>query len=146
MIASFFITYYLKFLHVQSFGFGKIPSHIELLIGVGLTTVIWLIATFLTRPTDQKTLINFYKLIQPAKVGWTPVIEKGISESALQITDVKTGRLPIQILCMFLGSIMVYAALFCVGFWLYGRTGDAVIATAVSAVCALALRVLWKRL
>ena len=146
MIASFFITYYLKFLHVHAFGFSKLAGHSELLIGVGLTTLIWLLATFMTRPTDQETLVKFYKHIQPAKAGWMPVIEKGISAAELETSDVKTGKLPIQILCLFLGSIMVYAALFCVGYWLYGQTADAILATVISLVCGGALLWLWKKL
>jgi SSS family solute:Na+ symporter len=146
MIASFVITYYLKFVHVQVFEFDRIPNHIELLIGVGLTTLIWVVATFLTRPTDQEVLIDFYKKVRPGKSGWQPVIAMGVANKSISHEEVTVGKLPIQILCMFIGSIMVYAALFCVGFWLYGQTGDAILATAISVGCALALMRLWRKL
>ncbi len=141
MIISFVVALMLK-LGV----FGEMAGHIQLLVGVAVTTVGWVIVTLLTRPTDQETLVKFYKHIQPAKVGWMPVIEKGIDASELQASDVKTGKLPIQILCLFLGSIMVYAALFCVGYWLYGRTADAMLATFISLACGGALLWLWKKL
>ena len=75
-----------------------------------------------------------------------PVVEKGYADNELNREEESTGRLPIQILCMFLGSVMVYAALFCVGFWLYGQTSDAIIATLVCVVCGGGLFALWKRL
>ena len=141
MVISFVVALMLK-MEV----FGKMAGHKQLLIGVSVTTIGWLLVTFLTRPTDQKTLVNFYKKIQPAKVGWMPVIEDGLKRQTIQTSDVQTGKLPIQILCLFLGSIMVYAALFCVGYWLYGQTSDAILATVISVVCGGALMSLWKKL
>jgi len=70
MILSFVVAMVLKF---GNFG---LESHEELLVGVAITTIGWLLATFLTRPTDQAILANFYKKIKPAKKGWMPVIEK----------------------------------------------------------------------
>lgn len=145
MIISVLVAIYFKGIHPR-LGFDPLESHIELISGVVITTIGWVLVTMLTRPTDQKTLLNFYKKIQPSKGGWMPVIEQGRSDNELNIAEIETGKLPIQILCMFIGSVMVYAALFCVGFWLYGRTGDAILATAISGICAGALIVLWKKL
>ena len=35
-----------------------------------LTTVSWLVVTFLTPPTDQKTLMKFYLKVRPPVLGW----------------------------------------------------------------------------
>ncbi|WP_069472595.1 hypothetical protein [Candidatus Marithrix sp. Canyon 246] len=34
-------------------------------VTVGFTTAAWLIATYVTKPTDSKVLDNFYEKIQP---------------------------------------------------------------------------------
>jgi len=145
MVISFLVAIYFNFIHVK-LGFTPLENHVQLITGVLVTTVGWLIVTMITRPTDQKTLLSFYKKIRPSKGGWMPVIEQGQASNDLSVTDIETGKLPIQILCMFIGSIMVYAALFCVGFWLYGKTGDALMATGVSAGCVVALVYLWRKL
>ena len=34
------------------------------------TTIVWLLVTFLTRPTRKDTLLYFYKRIHPGGLGW----------------------------------------------------------------------------
>ncbi len=145
MVISVLVALYFKAIH-QKLGFEPLEGHVELIASVAITTIGWLAVTMLTRPTDQKTLLSFYKKIHPSKGGWMPVIESGQRSNELTASDIETGKLPIQILCMFIGSIMVYAALFCVGFWLYGKTGDALLATGISVACAVALMRLWRKL
>ena len=126
MILSFVVAMVLKF---GDFG---LESHEELLVGVAITTVGWLVATFLTRPTDQAVLANFYKKIKPAKKGWMPVIEKAKAANELVDSEVETGQLSLEIACMIIACFTVYGALFATGFWIYGQTVNALIATAVA--------------
>lgn len=44
-----------------------------LLLTVGFATVVWIVVTFLTKPTDMETLKSFYKRVHPGGRGWTPV-------------------------------------------------------------------------
>ncbi len=146
MIISFLVAFYFKFIHHQQLGFGKLEGHVELLLTVLITTIGWVAVTLLTRPTDHRQLLSFYKHIRPAKMGWMPVVERGQAESQLTPSEVRTGNLPMQLLCVFLGSVMVYAALFSVGFWLYGQWQDAALATAACVGCALGLGWAWRRI
>ena len=70
MVVSFGIALY--FHYVNDFG---LVNHEKLLIGIGLTTVAWLLVTYLTPPTDRKTLLDFYKRIRPAQYGWYRALE-----------------------------------------------------------------------
>lgn len=140
MILSFVVAMVLKF---GDFG---LESHEELLIGVAVTTVGWLAATFLTQPTDQAILANFYKKIKPAKKGWMPVIEKAKAANELVDSEVETGQLSLEIACMIIACFTVYGALFATGFWIYGQTINALIATAVAVGGGIFLFQIWGRL
>jgi len=95
------------------------PAYQSLVITVASTTVIWVAATFLTRPTARSTLVGFYRLVRPAGPGWASIrAEAGITASP--------DSLPNALLGWVLGCVFVYAALFGAGSVLYGRTGPAV--------------------
>ncbi len=140
MILSFLVAMVLKF---GDFG---LESHEELLVGVAVTTVGWLLATFLTQPTDQAILVNFYKKIKPAKKGWMPVIEKAKAANELIESEVETGQLSLEIACMIIACFTVYGALFATGFWIYGQMVNALIATAVAVGGGVFLFKIWGRL
>ena len=67
MIAPFFIFPFLK---------GKVPFPDSLFYIVGGSTIVWLIVTFLTPPTDEKTLLSFYKRVHPGGFLWKPISDK----------------------------------------------------------------------
>jgi Na+/proline symporter len=141
MVVSFLMAIYLEVLHP-----GELASHTKLLLGVGVTTASWIIVTFLTPPTDQKTLLSFYQLIKPSPGGWRPVIEQAKAEGTLTEADVVPGKLPMEIAAMVIACFTVYAALFATGFWIYGNTASAMISTAVAGTGAVLLMVFWRRL
>jgi solute:Na+ symporter, SSS family len=94
----------------------KVAAHVSLLATVAATTVAWIAVTYLTRPTDRGTLVAFYRLVRPAGPGWGPVrAEAGTGPSP--------DSLPQNLLGWVLGCLVVYAALFGAGSFLYGRTG-----------------------
>jgi len=111
MVSSFVIA-------VAFFVAGKmghpVPAHVSLLVTVATTTIVWITVTFLTRPTDQKTLTEFYRLTRPAGPGWRVIREStGLPPSS--------DSLPQSLLGWVLGCVFVYAALFGAGSFLYGR-------------------------
>ncbi len=140
MMISFLVAIVLKW---GDFG---LASHIELIVGVVVTTFGWLLVTFLTRPTDQATLTNFYKKIKPAKRGWMPVIEKAQASNELQASEVETGQLSLEIACMIIACFTVYAALFATGFLIYGQMTNALIAGAVAIFGGVFLFRTWSKL
>jgi len=138
MIVSFVIAL------VFEIGFPEVPSHIKLLTGIGVTTAAWLIVTFLTKPTDQETAIEFYRLIKPHPAGWRPIIEQGLADGDLEPEEIKPGQLPLELACMFAGIFLVYGALFATGFFIYGEFTNGLIGTAVATVAGVFLIRTWN--
>jgi len=95
---------------------SRVAAHVSLLATVAVTTVVWVAVTYLTRPTDRRTLVAFYRLVRPAGPGWGPVREEAG-------TGPSPDSLPQNLLGWVLGCLFVYAALFGAGSFLYGRTG-----------------------
>ena len=129
MVVSFMLALYFE-LGMEN----PLPEHIKLLAGVGITTLAWVAVTFLTAPSSQETMLRFFKLIQPSPTGWKPVIEKGIASGELDSNEIIPGKLPNQILGMFLGCILVYSALFSIGFIIYGNMMPALLSGFVALI------------
>ncbi|MDX1439110.1 MAG: sodium:solute symporter family protein [Rubricoccaceae bacterium] len=81
---------------------------------VAITSVAWLIATLVTRPTDPSCLDEFYRQVRPDGPGWRRVAS---SHPELK-PDSKLSRLFLQ---WILGCALVYLSLFGVGWLLFGK-------------------------
>ena len=84
-----------------------------------ITTIVWLLVTFMTKPDDDQKLIEFYKKTRPGGPGWKRIVnlpgfknEKGYN---------KTWAVPRGILCMLVGCLAIYSALFSTGYFIYGE-------------------------
>lgn len=143
MVASFFVAIYLELIHVR-LGFEDIPGHYRLLWGVGITTAVWVLVTFLTRPTSAEKLREFYLKVKPAGPGWDR-IKRRMAENNEEIPVIEH-NLSLEILSVFIGSIAVFCALFATGYWIYGAVITAMILTIISGIGALWLIVMWRRL
>ncbi len=93
-------------------------STIKLLIAVTITTVVWVLATFLTKPESEEVLINFVKSVHPGGPGWKKVVELSGDTS---IETQKKWDLPYSLLNVFLGCVAIYSALFSTGYFIYGN-------------------------
>jgi Na+/proline symporter len=121
MICSFLLA--TGFLVAQKSGAPVDPT-VQLLLSVGITTIVWVTVTLLTAPTERATLVSFFRLVRPAGPGWRAVqAEAGVPASP--------DSLPMAFLGWVLGCTAVYSALFGVGSLLYGRTTQGLILTAV---------------
>ncbi len=109
MVISFFVAIYFQFIH-QILGFAPLHSSVMLLAGVAITTVGWLAVTVLTPATDRATLQAFYDRIRPLPAGWRAAVQTTATE----------GSFTAALLSWFLGCVVVYAALFGTGYFLYG--------------------------
>ncbi len=78
------------------------------------TTVCWVIATFITRPEPEKTLVEFYRRIHPSIYGW-----RNIAEKAPELTPVRD--FTSNALDWVLGSTFIYSALFGIGKMIFGE-------------------------
>ena len=139
MIVSFVIALFFEF------GYdGDLADWQKLVYGIGITTIVWLVVTFLTRPTAHYKLAEFYKIIKPHAGGWKPVIAKGVHEGKLTNEDITTGKLPTEILCMFLGVFLVYGILFGTGFFIYGNVPFGIAAYVIATLSGLGISKFWK--
>ena len=127
MISSLVIAAYFNF------GDSSLEEWEKIVFGAILTTLVWIVATFVTPPDDEKTLQNFVNKINPGGPGWskysTPTTEPWI--------------LPKGILLMILGCIVVYSILIGVGQLIYGNSMGYML-IALSITSAFGLKQLWK--
>ncbi|MFP4489132.1 MAG: sodium:solute symporter family protein [Bacteroidales bacterium] len=96
----------------------------KLLIAVLITTVVWLATTFLTAPESKETLRKFYRITRPGGPGWRKVVEEARLEDDIIIDDRDSGRtweMPLQVLCVFIGAVSIYSALFSIGGFVYAK-------------------------
>ena len=114
----------------------EMPSHVSLLVTVGVTSVVWIATTLIAPPADDATLDRFFTLVRPSGPGWEPVARRtGVRGTA--------DALPQALLGWVLGCAFVYSALFGTGSFLYGRMPQFFMWLAVFVVSGLGmLRVL----
>lgn len=81
---------------------------------VPVTTAAWIITAFVTKPTEENKLANFFKQIRPGGIGWKKYQEKYPEVK----TDKGYGYLFIN---WALGIILVYMFLFGIGKIIFGQ-------------------------
>jgi Na+/proline symporter len=144
MLISFVVALVMKLLLPQ---WGvDLASSTQLLLGVGITTFGWLLVTFLTKPDEEATLRRFYRHIQPAGRGWWAVLRRAEADGDPIPLSPESGRLPLQILAMLLGTMAVYGLLFATGYWIYGQVLPASAFTVMGIGASLALFGVWQRI
>jgi Na+/proline symporter len=135
MVSSFGISLVLLILKTQ---FGMVfTTHYALLTTIAVTTVCWVLMAFLGPETDRQTLIDFYRKIRPFGPGWKRIREEaGISEQEAADTH---ENMPLALLGWSAGCTSIWAALFTVGNFLYGRMGLALFLFGVFVASGLVL-------
>ncbi len=130
MLVSFAVAVWFQFAH-PALGFAPVHASAALIIGVAITTVGWVLATYATPPTDRATLERFYRQTRPPGRGWQRVLGLDAAEPGESLAPAFG--------CWFLGCTAVYAALFGAGSALYGRPLAAVLFLGVTTIAAIAL-------
>ncbi len=130
MLVSFAVAVWFQFAH-PALGFAPVHPSAALIIGVAITTVGWVLATYATPPTDRATLERFYRQTRPPGRGWQRVLGLDAAEPGESLAPAFG--------CWFLGCTAVYAALFGAGSALYGRPLAAVLFLGVTTIAAIAL-------
>ena len=103
-----------------------IAGHWQLIIGVVITTLGWVLVTFLTKPTDTETISKFETLIFEG--------------------DDKFKNIGIKIIGFITGTIGVYSFLFATGNWIYGKNTLAIILSVTTLICVYILKRIWKHI
>ena len=110
------------------------PAYMKFPFIVLVTTSIWLIVTFITPADEKETLIKFYKKTKPGGPGWNKIKEH------ITMSDEKEEWIvPKGIICMIIGCITIYSALFSTGYFIYGEISSAIIFLLVTIISGLIL-------
>ena len=81
-----------------------------MLVTVGITTVVWVTVTLMTKAEPTEKLLAFYRRVRPEGPGWNTIAaEAGLAESHAQ------GRLSLQLVNWILGCALIYGSLFGIG-------------------------------
>jgi hypothetical protein len=140
-VALFFETLY------PQLGLPTLSPALKLVSGVTVTTILWLLVTFLTPPETDETLVSFYKLVYPGGPGWKKIAAEALTGNGSESSGKgKETNLPLAIFCMLLGSFAVYSALFATGYFIYGLYGKAIIFSVIFIISTVWLTKKWKRL
>jgi Na+/proline symporter len=123
LIVSLALRYFDVFDSSTPAGFAQ-----TILTTVGVTTLVWLAATFLSRPEPIEKLSSFYRRVHPAGPGWRRVAE------ANDLPERRSEIIP-NLLNWALGVLLVYAALFAIGELIFGLWGRALLFIVIAAVC-----------
>ncbi len=116
MISSFVVSILLL---VLKRGGMVLATHYALLITIAATTIVWVSTAFLAKPTDRKTLVEFYKKVRPFGPGWKSVrAEAGIVDTGVPGTH---ENIPLALVGWASGVSTIWSSLFTVGNVLYGR-------------------------
>ncbi|MCK4678490.1 MAG: hypothetical protein KAT48_10195, partial [Bacteroidales bacterium] len=145
MSVSFFIALYFQFVHPLT-GLPELTNAAQLVAGVAITTIAWVTVTLFTKPTDTKTLREFYRLVRPGGPGWKKVVRDAAADNdPLEPVDKKGWNVPMGILSMVLGCLLVYSILFATGNWIYGKYTLAIILTIVAFFSGVLLITFWRK-
>jgi len=143
MVVSFVVALYFELIH-PAIGFDPLPGHIQLVLGIVITTVAWLIVTFITAPENEEVLKSFYRKVSPGGPGWAAIIDKLKAEDDSEVKG--EWQLPLEILAMLIGCFTVYSALFGTGYWIYGETWPAVLLSLLAVTGGFFLTRIWSKL
>ncbi|MBX3280066.1 MAG: Na+:solute symporter [Acidobacteria bacterium] len=100
----------------------------SLLITTAVVTAVWLAVTYMTSPTNEQTLVAFYRRTRPGSAGWGPIArlapEVGPGEGA-----------GVRLAQWAMGCALIYFSLFGVGSVIFGQWGRGALFLAVSLAC-----------
>ena len=150
MFSSGIISILLNFTSLKTILFdvedGLFPSWFQFPFVVFVTTIIWLVVTFLTPPEKDETLQLFYKNILPSGAGWRKVVAKANLAGINFDQKEKNWSLPNAILAMLLSCVLIYSCLFATGFWIYSDYKQALILTSLVIIASIFLIKLLKKI
>jgi Na+/proline symporter len=124
IVASTIAVILVLFVEDKTMAFGVLDGFtVKLLLNIVCTTATWLLATFFCRPESKETLRNFYRLTRPGGPGWSKVVREAVADGEdIDIQDRgKAWEMPIQILCVFIGCVVIYSMLFSIGSFVYSE-------------------------
>ncbi len=86
-----------------------------------------MITTYLTAPTDEKVLLNFYRRVRPASLGWGAIAQ-------MSGTPKNTQNLRTDLLAFFSCAIFLLSIFFTIGKYILGQTMEGHMSLALALV------------
>ncbi len=146
MFASGIISILLKLTPLGPFLFnsdnGLFEDYMEYPFVVIVTTCLWLIVTFITKPESDKVLINFYSKIRPGGPGWNKVLIK----SNIKKEKSENKALMDGLYAMLIGSVLIYSIMFSTGYLLYGEINLGLFFMVNSIIFGVLLVFKWRKI
>lgn len=123
---------------------------LQMLIIVPFSTVVWIVATFLTSPVSMATLTAFYHRVRPSVAGWKPIVA-AIVETETPPSNVGRGPVPRDavdaptkaapaLFAWVIGAVFIYATLFGIGKLLLGFTGTGLAFMVIAVLAGILLQ------
>jgi Na+/proline symporter len=97
------------------------------LITGAVTTLVWVAATFISRPEAESTLLNFYRRVHPAVYGWRHIAN--LAPELPQVRDLASNTFD-----WIMGVILVYGCLFGIGKLVFQQWAWGAVLLAIAAV------------
>ncbi|MGI9550093.1 MAG: sodium:solute symporter family transporter, partial [Aurantibacter sp.] len=125
---------------------GIMPSWVRFPGIVLITSVVWVVATFVTKPEKKEVLNDFYKKTRPGGPGWKKVLDDASADGIDIEKSNEKWSVPSGILAMILGCVLVYSCMFATGNWIYGNYVLAGWLTAVMVIAGFLLVRVWNKM
>ncbi len=137
----------ISFLLALGFHLADLPDWAyweKLVVGIIVTTLGWLLVTFITPQTEPAVLRRFFRLIQPQGAGWRKVVEEARADGEVIESATVGHNLTGEIQSFFIACVCGYSLLFLIGSLVYGNYLTALLLSAIVALTALKLLRNWK--
>jgi Na+/proline symporter len=125
MIAAAVVTIGLRNVHFA--GNDALVYAKSTLITGGITTVAWIIVTFITSAESNETLTAFYRRVHPTVYGWQRIAK--LVPELPPVKDVSSNAFN-----WVMGVVLVYGCLFGIGKLVFEQWGQGILLLAIAAI------------
>ncbi|HIE53464.1 MAG TPA: hypothetical protein EYP85_17060 [Armatimonadetes bacterium] len=126
---------------VQAVFFGQTPLYIYFPVIAVIGLVAAVVTSYLTEPTDEEVLVNFYLSVQPAGL-WGPIVEKAKAQRPEFAKDVPFWQ---DFVNVILGVPWLWCLWMLPMYWVAHRVGEAWLCAGVVALLTVVLYFTWYR-
>ncbi|MFA5574706.1 MAG: sodium:solute symporter family protein [Brumimicrobium sp.] len=125
---------------------GIFESWLRYPILVLVTTVCWIVVTYITPKESNQVLFDFYRKIQPGGPGWKKVLDDAEKENVKVVTSNEPWSVPYGVAATIVGTIVIYSALFGIGKLIYREYLAGTIFMLIMIVFGIILLKIWNKL